>query len=233
MRYFYYDGDRIIAEREGNAWVVRYLLGLRPSGFMANGQVRVYHADRLGSVRWVTDGSQNILVSYVYEGFGKIVGQNGGGGGPYQFCGLWGYRNDQDAGLMHVGARYYEFETGRWVQKDPLVGNYVRPQTLNRFTYCENNSANKIDPYGLVTLIPLILIVGFALAVTLLLSVAFERIRERRREDEEMARCQCTRVNDPDCPVHGQQPQQRDQSQNVPVQQRAYPYYYYEYHEIG
>jgi len=25
---FYYDGDKIIAEREGNSWVVRYLLGL-------------------------------------------------------------------------------------------------------------------------------------------------------------------------------------------------------------
>ena len=66
----------------------------------------------------MTDGSQSIVVSYVYEGFGKVVGQNGGGSGPYQFCGLWGYRNDQDAGLMHVGARYYEVETGRFVQKD-------------------------------------------------------------------------------------------------------------------
>jgi len=148
VRQFYFDGDRIIAEREGNAWVVRYLLGLRPSGFMANGQVRVYHADRLGSVRWVTDGSQNILVSYVYEGFGKIVGQNGGGGGPYQFCGLWGYRNDQDAGLMHVGARYYEFEIGRFVQKDPVHGFILEPLSLNCYIYCNNDPINKIDPNG-------------------------------------------------------------------------------------
>ncbi len=144
VRYFYYDGDRIIAEREGNAWVVRYLLGLRPSGFMANGQVRVYHADRLGSVRWVTDGSQNILVSYVYEGFGKIVGQNGGGGGPYQFCGLWGYRNDQDAGLMHVGARYYEVETGRFIQLDRLGTDLNHSD----YTYCSNQPTLKVDPSG-------------------------------------------------------------------------------------
>jgi len=113
MRYLYYDGERIIAEREGNSWVVRYLLGLKSCGQVVNGQVRVYHADRLGSVRWVTDGSGNLVASYVYEGFGKVVGQSGGGGGPYQFCGLWSYRNDQDAGLLHVGARYYEVETGR------------------------------------------------------------------------------------------------------------------------
>jgi len=59
VRYFYYDGDKIIAEREGSDWVVRYLLGLRACGFVANGQVRIYHADRLESVRWVTDGGQS------------------------------------------------------------------------------------------------------------------------------------------------------------------------------
>ncbi|MCS7193062.1 MAG: hypothetical protein NZ937_08790 [Armatimonadetes bacterium] len=146
VRQFYFDGDLIIAEREGSAWVVRYLLGLRPCGFVSGGQVRIYHADRLGSIRWVTDGSQNIVASYVYEGFGKIVGQNGGG--PYQFCGLWGYRNDGDAGLMHVGARYYEFGTGRWVQKDPMIGDFLKPQSLNKYSYARNNPLNLIDPNG-------------------------------------------------------------------------------------
>jgi RHS repeat-associated protein len=141
VRYFYYDGDKIIAEREGSFWVVRYLLGLKPCGYVVSGQVRVYHADRLGSVRWVTDGSGNLVASYVYEGFGKIVGQSDGGGGPYQFCGLWGYRNDNDAGLLHVGARYYEVETGRWVQKDPLLLGKT-----NVYVYCENITLNLIDP---------------------------------------------------------------------------------------
>ena len=94
-------------------------IGHKRSDGQVFGQVRIYHADRLRSVRWVTGGSGNLVASYVYEGFGKVVGQSGGGGGAYQFCGLWGYRNDQDAGLLHVGARYYEIETGRWVQKDP------------------------------------------------------------------------------------------------------------------
>ena len=98
----------------------------------------------------VKDGGQNILVSYVYEGFGKIVGQNGGGGGSYQFCGLWGYRNDWDAGLMHVGARYYEFEIERFVQKDPLLGVFTHPQTLNRYVYSTNDPINDLDPEGLI-----------------------------------------------------------------------------------
>jgi RHS repeat-associated protein len=147
VRYFYYDGGRIIAEREGNSWVVRYLLGLKSCSQVVSGQVRIYHADRLGSVRWVTDGTGNLVASYVYEGFGKVVGQSGGGGGPYQFCGLWGYRNDQDAGLLHVGARYYEVETGRWVQKDPL-DNVINPKNLNKYVYCVNDPINRIDPNG-------------------------------------------------------------------------------------
>ena len=148
MRYLYYDGERIIAEREGNSWVVRYLLGLKSCGQVVNGQVRVYHADRLGSVRWVTDGSGNLVASYVYEGFGKVVGQSGGGGGPYQFCGLWGYRNDNDAGLLHVGARYYEVETGRWVQKDKWLGSIVTSQSLNCYAYCMMNPVVFVDPAG-------------------------------------------------------------------------------------
>jgi RHS repeat-associated protein len=141
VRYFYFDGDKIIAEREGSFWVVRYLLGLKPCGYVVSGQVRVYHADRLGSVRWVTDGSGNLVASYVYEGFGKVMGQSGGGGGPYQFCGLWGYRNDQDAGLMHVGARYYEVETGRFIQKDSTV-------SINDYYYVGNNPIMRVDPDG-------------------------------------------------------------------------------------
>jgi RHS repeat-associated protein len=141
VRYFYYDGDKIIAEWEGNSWVVRYLLGLRSCGHVVSGQVRVYHADRLGSVRWVTDGSGNLVASYVYEGFGKIVGQGGSEVVPYRFCGLWGYRNDGDAGLLHVGARYYEVETGRWVQKDPLY--------WSGYEYCLGDPINLTDPNGL------------------------------------------------------------------------------------
>ena len=117
-------------------------------GFVSEGSLKVYHADRLGSVRWVTDGSGNLVARYVYEGFGKVVGQEGSETVPYRFCGLWGYRDDQDAGLLHVGARYYEVETGRWVQKDPVTEDMKSPQTLNQFSYCENNPTNFIDPYG-------------------------------------------------------------------------------------
>jgi RHS repeat-associated protein len=110
----------------------------------------------------VTDGSGNLVASYVYEGFGKVVGQSGGGGGPYQFCGLWGYRNDEDAGLMHVGARYYEVETGRWVQKDRWLGNLFYPKSLNYYVYCKNLPTIMIDLNGYYASIAIGVVIGIA-----------------------------------------------------------------------
>jgi RHS repeat-associated protein len=180
VRYFYFDGDRIIAEREGSSWVVRYLLGLKPCGHVVSGQVRVYHADRLGSVRWVTDGSGNLVASYVYEGFGKIVGQEGSEVVPYRFCGLWGYRNDGDAGLLHVGARYYEVETGRWVQKDKMLGYTLSPITLNYYVYCNSDPINHIDPLGYTAWWPVVLVIGLVIGVAIVVAVyVYYRTRDK------------------------------------------------------
>jgi len=43
---------------------------------------------------------------------------------------------------------YYEVEIGRWVQKDPLLGDILNPQILNRYVYCQNIPINAVDPTG-------------------------------------------------------------------------------------
>jgi hypothetical protein len=79
-------------------------------------------------------------------------------------CG--GYRNDGDVGLLHVGARYYEVETGRWVQKDKVLGFIFSSITLNYYVYCNNNPINYIDPLGNIAWKPILLIVAIvAIAV--------------------------------------------------------------------
>jgi Pyruvate/2-oxoacid:ferredoxin oxidoreductase delta subunit len=50
--------------------------------------------------------------------------------------------------MQDFGARYYEVETGRWVQKDPQLGDIFDPSTLIQYTYCRDNPVNSIDPKG-------------------------------------------------------------------------------------
>ena len=59
-------------------------------------------------------------------------------------------RNDGEAGLSHVGARYYEPAVGRWTSADKWLGDIYRPLSLNRYFYCENDPVKHVDPSGRV-----------------------------------------------------------------------------------
>ena len=50
------------------------------------------------------DSLQAITSTSTTEAFGNAVSQWGSSANPYRFAGAWGYRNDGDAGLLHVGA---------------------------------------------------------------------------------------------------------------------------------
>jgi RHS repeat-associated protein len=66
------------------------------------------------------------------EAFGNPVAQWGSSANPYRFAGAWGYRNDGDAGLLHVGARYYDPQVvwflSRGVEQPPVVALYPTGQ---------------------------------------------------------------------------------------------------------
>jgi RHS repeat-associated protein len=60
----------------------------------------------------------------------------------FKYCGIFGYREDEDTALMKVGARYYDPTIGRWIQKDPILDGF------NWWVYCENDPVNGVDPLG-------------------------------------------------------------------------------------
>src|SRR5207302_1388362 len=74
--------------------------------------------DGLGSERTVTNSSQSVTGSVNFEAFGQVVGSSGSSSNPYMFCATSGYRSDGDAGLTHVGARYYDAQVGRFIMRD-------------------------------------------------------------------------------------------------------------------
>lgn len=116
-----------------------------------NGTMEVYHADGLGSVRAVSYKNGNVTQNYRYDAFGVLVGPptpQGSHNQPFQFA---GEERDKETGFMYLRARYYDPSIGRFIQRDSFPGIAAVPQTLNRYTYVENNPASAVDPSGHVS----------------------------------------------------------------------------------
>ena len=82
----------------------------------------------------------------VFDAFGDLVS-----GSPevYAWNGGWGYRYEAGTGgLVKVGVRWYDPAVGRFLQKDPWLGDVRQPLTLNAYGYCENDPVNYTDPTG-------------------------------------------------------------------------------------
>jgi RHS repeat-associated protein len=102
-----------------------------------------YHTDHLGSTRLVTDDTKNIVSAVTYHPFGEVCSEEGSE--DFLFNGKEKDAND----LYYYGARYYDPEIGRFLTRDPLGGAMVKPQSLNKYTYCVNNPMKYVDPAGL------------------------------------------------------------------------------------
>ncbi len=50
--------------------------------------------------------------------------------------------------MLFYGARYYASDLGRFIQADTIVPDPFNPQSLNRYTYTNNNPIRYIDPTG-------------------------------------------------------------------------------------
>jgi RHS repeat-associated protein len=128
-----------------------YIYG--PSGRLAKrttvgeeSNVFYYSGDYLGSTRLVTDENKSIVVAMTYHPFGEVSTQEGTE--HNMFTG----KELDETGLYYYGARYYDSELGRFITRDPLGGQLSRPQSLNRFAYCQNNPLKYLDPWGEKTL---------------------------------------------------------------------------------
>ncbi len=51
---------------------------------------------------------------------------------------------------MYYGARYYDPAIGRFISADTIVPNPADPQTLNRYSYVNNNPILYTDPTGML-----------------------------------------------------------------------------------
>ncbi len=103
-----------------------------------------YLHDGLGSVRQLADATGQIATDYAYDPFGVPL-SGGSVPNPYGFTGeAW----DAAVELLYLRARYYQPATGRFITKDPWLGDVWRPGTLSGFAYVTNTPVNLVDPSG-------------------------------------------------------------------------------------
>ena len=110
-----------------------------------------YITDHVGTVHAITDSSGNVVESYRYSPYGKVLAifdENGNNisesaiGNRILFQGR---EYDCDTGFYYFRARWYDPDTGRWLSKDPIGIN----GGLNQYVFCGNNPVMFVDPLGL------------------------------------------------------------------------------------
>ena len=67
-------------------------------------------------------------------------------GQPFKFT---GEQVDQELGLQYLRSRYYDWEQGRFINKDVWPGSKLASQSLNKYAYANNNPVVTVDPSGL------------------------------------------------------------------------------------
>ncbi|MBU7022412.1 MAG: hypothetical protein HXS41_15280, partial [Theionarchaea archaeon] len=144
---YIYFGASVLYE-ENSTGSASYVYG--PTGRIAKrttiqgeSNVFYYHTDHIGSTRQITDNDKNIVAATTYHPFGEACIEEGSE--DYLFSG-----QERDAtGLYYCGARYYDPEIGRFITRDPFRGMISNPQSLNGYSYCQNNPVRYVDPMGL------------------------------------------------------------------------------------
>src|SRR5438093_10524792 len=111
-----------------------YGLGLAYATTTAGAIQQVYHADALGSVRALTDASGNVTQTYQTDEFGVPSLTQGTSAQAFRFA---GEQRDPETSFVDLRARYYVPSLGRFLSRDALLGRFVSPLTLNRYTYVE------------------------------------------------------------------------------------------------
>jgi RHS repeat-associated protein len=147
-----YDGDNVVEELGGGGnLLAHYTQGAgidEPLAATEAGGTYFYHADGLGSITSLTDGSGQLAASYVYDSFGKLTASTGTITNPFQYTGR---EFDSETGLYYYRTRYYNTELGRFLSEDPAG---FQGGDANMFRFVRNRPTAFSDPSGLLTIDP-------------------------------------------------------------------------------
>ena len=157
--HYVYDVRLLLQERStNNNALVTYTRGLDLGGSLSgaggiggllartdtNGST-FYHADGIGNITALIDSQENIVARYLYNPFGKLIGQSGplAPANVMQSSSKPAYR-----GLVDFGLRWYSPDLDRWLNQDPIGER----GGINLCRFVRNNPIGTIDYWGLAPL---------------------------------------------------------------------------------
>ncbi|MHB8744744.1 MAG: RHS repeat domain-containing protein, partial [Sulfuricaulis sp.] len=113
---------------------------------------RYFHKDHLGSIDTITNETGQVVERLSYDAWGKRRNGDWTDATSPIFSithhGFTGHEHLDDVGLINMNGRIYDPTLARFLSADPTVQSPGNPQTLNRYTYANNNPLTYTDPSG-------------------------------------------------------------------------------------
>ena len=135
---------QFVYDAEGKPFLLR-LNGKTDYFYLYNG---------LGDITGLVDSSNQVVVRYQYNSWGKVTSTQDTSGVSLATLNPFRYRKyvyDPETGLYCLGSRYYDPEVGRFVNADDTDVIFAKPQELyhkNLYVYCDNNPVVREDQGG-------------------------------------------------------------------------------------
>ena len=149
---------RKAANNTGSAkTTVQFVYDTKGKPFMLrlNGKTDYFYLyNGLGDITGLVDSSNQVVVRYQYNSWGKLTSTQDTSGVSLATLNPFCYRKyvyDPETGLYCLGSRYYDPEVGRFVNADDTDVIFAKPQELynkNLYAYCDNNPVIREDIQG-------------------------------------------------------------------------------------
>ena len=141
----------------GTGTTVQFVYDTQGKPFMLrmNGKTDYFYLyNGLGDITGLVDSSNQVVVRYQYNSWGKVTSTQDTSGVSLATLNPFCYRKyvyDPETGLYCLGSRYYDPEVGRFVNADDTDVIFAKPQELyhkNLYVYCDNNPVVRRDLQG-------------------------------------------------------------------------------------
>ena len=143
-------GTQILSESSGsNTTYYLYDESGSPVGLTYKGTTYYYRKNLQGDIINITDSTGAKVVTYTYNAWGKIISMTGNMelavNNPFRYR---GYYYDEESGLYYLNSRYYDPQTGRFINADSYLSTGRGTVAQNMYAYADNSPVMNTDSCG-------------------------------------------------------------------------------------